>query len=43
MRDREEQTLNPAAGAEPEISTALLPPEPDLTGQQFGTYRVGRS
>jgi CheY-like chemotaxis protein len=41
MREREEQALEPGA-AESEISTALLPPEPDLTGQQFGTYRVGR-
>ena len=40
MREREEQALEPGAG-EPGISTALLPPEPDLTGQQFGTYRVG--
>jgi serine/threonine protein kinase len=42
MREREEQALRPGAVAEPEISTAPLPPEPDLTGQQFGTYRVGR-
>ena len=42
MREREEQALQPGAAAEPEISTAFLPPEPDLTGQQFGTYRVGR-
>jgi hypothetical protein len=42
MREREEQALQPGARAEPEISTAVLPPEPDLTGQQFGTYRVGR-
>jgi serine/threonine protein kinase len=42
MREREEQALQPGAPAEPEISTAVLPPEPDLTGQQFGTYRVGR-
>jgi CheY-like chemotaxis protein len=42
MREREEQALQPGPAAEPEISTALLPPEPDLTGQQFGTYRVGR-
>ena len=37
MREREEQALQPGAAAEPEISTAFLPPEPDLTGQQFGT------
>ncbi len=42
MREREEQALRPGAAAEPEISAAVLPPEPDLTGQQFGTYRVGR-
>src|SRR4051812_6393919 len=42
MREREEQALEPGAPTEPEISTAVLPPEPDLTGQQFGTYRVGR-
>jgi CheY-like chemotaxis protein/predicted Ser/Thr protein kinase len=43
MREREEQALQPgAAAAELEISTAMLPPEPDLTGQQFGTYVVGR-
>jgi serine/threonine protein kinase len=42
MREREERALQPGAATEPEISTALLPPEPDLTGQQFGTYRVGR-
>ena len=42
MREREEQALQPGAPTEPEISTAVLPPEPDLTGQQFGTYRVGR-
>ena len=42
MREREEQALQPGAPAEPEISAAILPPEPDLTGQQFGTYRVGR-
>jgi len=42
MREREEQALQPGAPSEPEISTALLPPEPDLTGQQFGPYRVGR-
>ena len=41
MREREEQALEPGA-AEAEISTTLLPPEPDLTGQQFGTYRVGQ-
>ncbi|MEO8440810.1 MAG: DUF4388 domain-containing protein [Spartobacteria bacterium] len=42
MREREELALQPGAPAEPEISTALLPPEPDLTGQPFGTYQVGR-
>lgn len=46
MRAREEpQTasgLDPGAAIDPEISTAILPPEPDLTGQQFGSYRVGR-
>jgi uncharacterized protein DUF4388/protein kinase-like protein len=43
MREREERGL-PAgvAAAEPEISTATLAPEPDLTGQQFGAYLVGR-
>ncbi|MGI8957369.1 MAG: DUF4388 domain-containing protein [Chthoniobacterales bacterium] len=40
MRDREEQALQPGA-SEAEISAAMLPPEPDLTGQQFGTYAVG--
>ena len=42
MREREEQALRPGAADAPEISAALLPPEPDLTGQPFGTYRVGR-
>ncbi len=44
MREREEpRTLSGQPGVtESEISIALLPPEPDLTGQQFGTYRVGR-
>jgi CheY-like chemotaxis protein len=42
MREREERALQPGVATEPEISAALLPPEPDLTGQQFGTYRVGR-
>jgi CheY-like chemotaxis protein len=44
MRAREEpRTLSRIEPfIEPEISTAMLPPEPDLTGQQFGTYRVGR-
>ncbi|MEO8045162.1 MAG: DUF4388 domain-containing protein [Spartobacteria bacterium] len=41
MREREEQALQPGA-TESEISTAFLPPEPDLTGEQFGTYVVGR-
>ena len=40
MREREEQALRPG-GSEPEISAAMLPPEPDLTGQEFGTYVVG--
>jgi hypothetical protein len=43
MREREERAFQPGvAGAELEISTTMLPPEPDLTGQQFGTYVVGR-
>jgi hypothetical protein len=45
MREREPRKLSGqpgAAAAELEISTAMLPPEPDLTGQQFGTYVVGR-
>jgi CheY-like chemotaxis protein len=42
MREREEHALQPGAAAEPAISAALLPPEPDLTGQQFGTYLVGQ-
>ncbi|MDQ3414863.1 MAG: DUF4388 domain-containing protein [Verrucomicrobiota bacterium] len=41
MREREERALQPG-GAESEISTTLLPPEPDLTGEQFGTYLVGQ-
>ncbi|MEO7724641.1 MAG: DUF4388 domain-containing protein [Chthoniobacterales bacterium] len=41
MREREEQALRPGVAGS-EISAALLPPEPDLTGQQFGTYAVGR-
>jgi len=44
MRDREEPrhlALQPGAAAEAEISTALLPPEPNLSGEQFGTYLVG--
>jgi CheY-like chemotaxis protein len=42
MRQREEQALQPGAAAEQEISTSLLPSEPDLTWQEFGTYRIGR-
>jgi len=42
MREREEQALQPGPARAPEISTSLLLPEPDLTGQEFGTYRVGR-
>ncbi len=41
MRDREEQALQPGT-TDSEISAALLPPEADLTGEQFGTYVVGR-
>jgi len=41
MRDREEKALQPSTPA-PEISASLLPPEPDLTGQQLGTYQIGR-
>jgi hypothetical protein len=41
MREREEQALQPGA-ARPEVEASLLPPEPDLTGEEFGTYRVGR-
>ncbi|MBA3608658.1 MAG: protein kinase, partial [Chthoniobacterales bacterium] len=40
MREREEQALRPGAAGS-EISAAMLPPEPDLTGQEFGTYVVG--
>ncbi len=32
----------PGAAIEAEISTAHLPPKPDLTGRQLGTYRVGQ-
>ena len=42
MRGREEQALQAGPASELAVSPALLPPEPDLTGQDFGTYRVGR-
>jgi CheY-like chemotaxis protein len=42
MREREEQALQIGAATEPQVSITLLPSEPDLTGQEFGTYRVGR-
>lgn len=42
MREREELALQPGASEGSEVSARFLPPEPDLTGQQFGTYRVGR-
>jgi len=42
MREHEEQALEPGASSSPEVEASLLPPEPDLTGQEFGTYRVGR-
>ncbi len=42
MREREERALQPGPSTTAEISTALLPPEPDLTGAHFGTYVVGR-
>jgi CheY-like chemotaxis protein len=41
-REREEQALQSAVTGVPEVSTTLLPPEPDLTGQQFGTYQIER-
>lgn len=41
MREHEEQALEPGATA-PQVEASLLPPEPDLTDQEFGTYRVGR-
>ena len=43
MRERELRKLSGQPGAaESEISVTLLPPEPDLTGEKFGTYVVGR-
>ena len=42
MREREEQALRPDGASQQEVTTALLPPEPDLTGQEFGSYHVGR-
>ncbi len=42
MREREEQALQPGVAPEPEVEASLLPPEPDLIGQEFGTYKVGR-
>ncbi len=41
LRKREEQALQPDA-QEVQVAASLLSPEPDLTGQEFGTYRVGR-
>ncbi|MBA3833162.1 MAG: DUF4388 domain-containing protein [Chthoniobacterales bacterium] len=41
LRKREEQALQPD-GREAQVAASLLPPELDLTGQEFGTYRVGR-
>lgn len=45
VREREEPRLlasQPGGTVETKISTTLLPPEPDLTGRQLGTYRVGQ-
>ncbi len=43
LRKREAQALEPeAATAEPQVAVAHLTPEPDLTGAEFGRYRVGR-
>ena len=46
LRDREEpgmlSGIQSGPCADPGISAVTLPPEPDLTGQQFGTYLVGR-
>lgn len=43
LRKREAQALEPGgASAQAEVSVAHLMPEPDLTGEDFGRYRVGR-
>ncbi|MGI8432867.1 MAG: DUF4388 domain-containing protein [Chthoniobacterales bacterium] len=42
LRKREDRALPPEATAEPQVAPSYLAPEPDLTGQNFGTYRVGR-
>ncbi len=42
LRKRDYQALPPEEAAEPQVATSHLVPEPDLTGQQFGTYVVGR-
>lgn len=41
-RKRAAQALEPESAQEPEVAAAQLAPEPDLTGTEFGTYRVGR-
>ncbi len=43
LRKREAQALEPeAVTEEPQVAVSHLTPEPDLTGQDFGRYRVGR-
>lgn len=42
LRKREDRALPPEETAEPQVAPSYLAPEPDLTGQDFGTYRVGR-
>ncbi len=42
LRKRGEHELPAAETAEPQVAPSYLAPEPDLTGQDFGTYRVGQ-
>ena len=42
LRKRDEQQSPAEETAEPQVAPPYLAPEPDLTGQDFGTYRVGQ-
>jgi CheY-like chemotaxis protein len=42
LRKRDDQALPSEEATEPQVAASHLAPEPDLTGQQFGTYVVGR-
>lgn len=42
LRKHEAEALEPGEAVEPQVASSHLTPEPDLTGQDFGRYRVGR-